>query len=299
MSSNNIQTFCNTKPKRSISPDPYISSYRKPKTRRRRHTLPSIYHRSHPYFSQHIQNYKMGDDSIDTTSYNKGITFYQDPGNGEVDFYWDDEICSPSLMPENNEIDEISGDSADIDEKYFQIMAKELNKRRTEDSIIQNEQNEQQQVDVCEENDGNLLTPEEIEMISEQTKDMDLDNTLTKDDIDDMVKEMNEILSDNNLEELELEELEELEDQEQEQQDEQDEEQEESEDEGPPSPSSPRDPEREGPALSEEEEDTIEGAQYRLEHDPEFQDEAGLMYGDDSGDEIWPDDEGMDPMENQ
>ncbi|CAG8458274.1 5741_t:CDS:2 [Rhizophagus irregularis] len=146
----------------------------------------------------------MADDSVDTSLLNNGIIFCQNPVDGELDYYWDNEaeICCPSLMPDNNVIiEQFSGDSMDLEEKCFQNMANLLNKR-DHDNVARNE----------------LLSYKE---------------------------------------------------------------------------------KRDGPVLSEEEEDTEEGGIHRLEHDPVFQDEAGLMYGDDSRGEIWPDDEGMDPMENQ
>ncbi|CAI2161918.1 8696_t:CDS:2 [Funneliformis geosporum] len=211
-------------PQRSRSPDTHKSQSRH---HRRRHTLPSKFHHhpnitnNHPY-SKH-EHYKMGD-SIDTTSLNQGIVFYQDPDNGEVDYYWDrdneSEICSPSLMPGNAEMiayDKISGDSSDLEEKYFKIMAKELSRQRTEDR-------------------------------PESTGDMDLLKS-----------------SDQESKEART----------------------------PATPTSPRGTERRDLLLSEEEENA-EGAVHMPEHDPEFQDEAGLEIAFNTDD-----DEGMDPMENQ
>ncbi|CAG8459235.1 4900_t:CDS:1 [Paraglomus occultum] len=66
----------------------------------------------------------------------------------------------------------------------------------------------------------------------------------------------------------------------------------------PPSPTSPRDPERDVPAMSEETEESYDGAMYRFETDPEWQDEVGLMCSEGDG-SMYADDEGMDPMENQ
>ncbi|CAI2162762.1 12469_t:CDS:1 [Funneliformis geosporum] len=189
-------------------------------------------------------------DSIDTTSLNQGIVFYQDPDNGEVDYYWDrdneSEICSPSLMPGNAEMiayDKISGDSSDLEEKYFKIMAKELSRQRTEDR-------------------------------PESTGDMDVENTdyalSPKDDeqeVNDMINEMNELLKSSDQESKEAR--------------------------TPATPTSPRGTERRDLLLSEEEENA-EGAVHMPEHDPEFQDEAGLEIAFNTDD-----DEGMDPMENQ
>ncbi|CAG8446717.1 17654_t:CDS:1 [Funneliformis caledonium] len=217
-------------PKRSHSPDTHQPSRQQSRNHRRRHTLPSKFHHhpnttNNPPYSKHAHHYEMGD-SIDTTSLNQGIVFYQDSDNGEVDYYWDhdneSEICSPSLMPGNSEIiayDKVSGDSSDLEEKYFKIMARELSRQQT----------------------------------AEPTEDMDVDNTSPpkddEQDVNDMIKEMNELLKNNDLGSKEAR--------------------------SPPSPTSPRDPERGDPVLSEEEENA-EGAVHMPEHDPEFQDEAGL-----------------------
>ncbi|PKK80757.1 hypothetical protein RhiirC2_859652 [Rhizophagus irregularis] len=217
----------------------------------------------------------MADDSVDTSLLNNGIIFCQNPVDGELDYYWDNEaeICCPSLMPDNNVIiEQFSGDSMDLEEKCFQNMANLLNKR-DHDNVARNE----------------LLSYKESDKkFSFEENDVDMDEVA----LDDLIKKMTDTLNDNNQELKEREEPKEPEEPE-----EPEEPAEEPED--PPSPTSPRDPERDGPVLSEEEEDTEEGGIHRLEHDPVFQDEAGLMYGDDSRGEIWPDDEGMDPMENQ
>lgn len=212
----------------------------------------------------------MTDDSIDTSLLNNGIIFCENPADGELDYYWDNEaeICCPSLMPDNVIIDEFSGDSMDLEEKCFQDMANLLNKR-DHINIAQNE----------------LLSYKESE------KNFPFEENVDDGSLDDLIKEMTETLNDNNQDLKEREELEEPEEPEEHEEPEKPED--------PPSPTSPRDPERDGPVLSEEEEDTEEGGIHRLEHDPVFQDEAGLMYGDDSRGKIWPDDEGMDPMENQ
>jgi len=289
MTSNNhlseISFFDHKTELRPRPPDTSQSPHQISRNRRRRHTLPSKFqfHRpntNHPYFSKHTHhlcNDKMND-SIDTTTLDQGIVFYQNSDNGEVDFYWDNdkesEICAPSLMPGYNEMmafNEVSGDSTDLEEKYFNIMARELNKQKTE-RVGQNAASP----------DGNL-SPAKIvcsnETTLDPTKDMGMDDQCgvlssenNEQDIDGMVKQMNELLNEENQELKEREEEE------------------------APSPMSPRDPEREGLVLSEEVENTEEGAFYRLEHDPEFQDEAGMeekAWSDDN------DDEGMDPMENQ
>ncbi|KAG9299021.1 hypothetical protein G9A89_020334 [Geosiphon pyriformis] len=51
--------------------------------------------------------------------------------------------------------------------------------------------------------------------------------------------------------------------------------------------------------LTELEEEGYEGAIYRQETSHEFQDEAGLQYGENAQGKVWSDDEGFDPLENQ
>src|SRR3954451_23185658 len=93
---------------RSRSPDPYHSSHTShKKNHSRRHTLPAKFQHhpnfSHPYYPQHNHHLcnNLNDDSIDTSSLNQGILFYQDSNNDETNFYLEDEleICSHSLIP--------------------------------------------------------------------------------------------------------------------------------------------------------------------------------------------------------
>ncbi|CAG8543318.1 17606_t:CDS:1 [Cetraspora pellucida] len=65
----------------------------------------------------------------------------------------------------------------------------------------------------------------------------------------------------------------------------------------PPSPTSTRDPESDCPTLSQSEAIAWEYFQHFVGR--EFQDEAGLDYGENPGGKVWDDDEGMDPLENQ
>src|SRR5207248_1167221 len=119
---------------------------------------------------------------------------------------------------------EISGDSLDIEEKYLQKTIKQKQNLSTEPTKDMDDDDDDMKIlhDEYAEND-------EIEM-------------------NNLIKEMTDILSNNYDQELK------------------EQEESEEEEEEPPSPLSPRDPEREGPVLSEEEENTEEGGIYRLEH---------------------------------
>jgi len=243
----------------------FLSDSPRKKNHLRRHTLPSKFHHhpnfSHPYFTQHAHHLcnRLSDDSIDTSLLNQ----------------------------ESLTLDDISGDSTDLEEKYFRIMAQELNsnKRKVENAenlssaeiaiACPNEEILKEDINPDEYNpDPNEYNPDVYDPDVMLPENSILTPNDSEFDLDGMVKEMNELLSDAN-QELKKEE--------------------EDDNDEPPSPLSPRDPEREGPVLSEEEENTEEGVLYRFEHDPKFQDEAGL---DEEEEGQISDDEGMDPMEN-